>query len=118
MLMTKSGCVFEISFRLLATLFCTYVDVSVLSCSNIGSTDVGSFLNLDIACPQGNWGRQPSLASLRTCSLLCLDHLRICAIIRSSSLMIKALTANSEDQYSVFLSNALIDKSQFMSSCP
>ena len=41
---TKSGCVLEMSFRLLATLFCTHTDESLFSCSNMGRIGVGSFL--------------------------------------------------------------------------
>ena len=79
-----------------------------------------SYTHLDVykRQPQGSLGRQPSLASLRTCSLLSLAHDAICAIIRSSSLIINALTANSADAYGVYLAKADIEMSQFSLSCP
>ena len=97
----KSGWVFEISFRLFATLFRTYSDGSAFSLSKIWRTGDGSFLKLVNACPQGNAGRQPSLARRRTCSLSCSVQAVICAIILASCLIINGLTANSAVEYLV-----------------
>ena len=51
--------------------------------------------------PREAGGRQPSLASRRTCSLACLAQADICSIMRASWLMIKGLTANSEEEKTV-----------------
>ena len=114
--MIKSGWFFVISFRLFATLLRTYSDGSAFSFSKIRRTGDGSFLKLVNACPQGSAGRQPSLASRRTCSFSCSAQAAICAIILASCLIINGLTANSAVEYCVYRSSAAIDKTQWRSS--